>query len=334
MSVDSPKLVLVCGMSGAGKSTLINVVTGSNLPVGHGDESETSNITMEGIPVINLNGVYVQLVDVPGFDDTRDASDTEIYLQLTTWLATRYPGDQRVSGLIYLRPISKPRVDKLEASFIGMFKALVGEEHLDHVILVTNRWNSPPDEGTEALEKKLASNEKYLGTQTGKRVRTGRFLDKFTKDEAHHILLPLRDLPYFTLQIQRETIEDQLSALEATAGQRLNDYMRGRAPELIRRAEEALKAAREAKRRLEEEKRKAEEAKARYEAEKCRLEKEVCLLEREQQLRDAGIISTTIAGGLALFGGPIFAVASKFVGQLIVEDVMVKDCSYECPAVI
>lgn len=101
----------VCGMTGAGKSTVslslsdltelaaltnrlyecqfINVLTGANLPVGHGVDSETTEVEERRIPLVKISQGYIRLVDTPGFDDSRDDSETAVLTRITEWLANR-----------------------------------------------------------------------------------------------------------------------------------------------------------------------------------------------------------------------------------------------------
>jgi predicted GTPase len=90
------KLILVLGATGAGKTTVnifllpccspnidpsilqfINSATGSDLKVGHGQESETTRIHFS--KTVEVEGEKLVLFDSPGFDDTY--KDDSIILQ-------------------------------------------------------------------------------------------------------------------------------------------------------------------------------------------------------------------------------------------------------------
>ena len=62
----------------------INLVSGSNLPVGEGLLSCTAEVKMS--PSFELAGYHVTLIDTPGFDDTFK-TDTEILKLISAFLA-------------------------------------------------------------------------------------------------------------------------------------------------------------------------------------------------------------------------------------------------------
>ncbi|KEZ40817.1 hypothetical protein SAPIO_CDS8009 [Scedosporium apiospermum] len=95
-------LVAVMGMTGAGKTTFINKVTGANMEIGHGLKSCTKE---PEISSIRINGQDLHLIDTPGFDDT-EMKDSDILLQIAEYLNT----DVRLSGILYLHPITTRRV--------------------------------------------------------------------------------------------------------------------------------------------------------------------------------------------------------------------------------
>jgi hypothetical protein len=68
----------------------INTVTGSYLTTNSSINSETIEIKQEGIPLVRVGNANIQLVDTPGFDDSRDETDTEVFMRITEWLALRW----------------------------------------------------------------------------------------------------------------------------------------------------------------------------------------------------------------------------------------------------
>jgi septin family protein len=71
------------------KRQFINTVTGSQLKVGHEIDSETVEVKEAGIPVVKMGDVYIQLVDTPGFGDSRDEDETRVFKCITEWLVAR-----------------------------------------------------------------------------------------------------------------------------------------------------------------------------------------------------------------------------------------------------
>ncbi|KAF8596833.1 hypothetical protein BDV93DRAFT_416904, partial [Ceratobasidium sp. AG-I] len=208
----------VCGITGAGKSTYINVATGASLPVGHGIDSETTDVEETSIPLVKIGDVYIQLVDTPGFDDSRDGSETAVLSRITKWLADSYRQGTRISGLIYLRPIHNVRVCRSEEALMRIFKHLCGEHSLDHVVLVTTRWYLPADPEDEARELELATNHRCFGSSGTKKVQTQRLKNKYSKEDAIHILKPLAQLSTITLEVQSETVNEGKSFMETSVG--------------------------------------------------------------------------------------------------------------------
>ena len=84
MLFDQPNL-RVMGATGSGKTSFINLVSGSNLKVGHGLKS-CSTVVQPSTP-FELDGRLVTLIDTPGFDDTT-MSDTDILKVIAAFLST------------------------------------------------------------------------------------------------------------------------------------------------------------------------------------------------------------------------------------------------------
>ncbi|KAF8598861.1 hypothetical protein BDV93DRAFT_592678 [Ceratobasidium sp. AG-I] len=198
------KTILVCGISGVGKSRFINTVTGSKLPVGHSTFSETKEITEDGIPLIKMGDKYIQLVDTPGFQDSRDEDEAPVFQNIADWLAKRYKANFRVTGFIYLRSIQEPRVLRAETGLIKMFKKLCGEDAIDHIVLTTNRWYPPPEKEEEDREAEMISDPRRFGSTGPKRVQVQRLNGKYQHEDALPILRVFENLGPVTLQIQDE----------------------------------------------------------------------------------------------------------------------------------
>lgn len=217
-SESRPKVFLVCGMTGAGKSTFINVLTGANLPVGHGVDSETTEVEERRIPLVKISQGYIRLVDTPGFDDSRDDSETAVLTRITEWLANSYRTGARITGLIFLRPIHTVRVCRSEAILMKMFKQLCGEDSLDHVVLITTRWHLPPEPEEEAREVALATNSRCFGTAGTQKVQIRHLENTYSKEDVMRIFESLAQLSPVTLQVQREIVRDGKSFKETSAG--------------------------------------------------------------------------------------------------------------------
>lgn len=144
--------VAVVGMTGAGKSYFTTQCTGEPpVHIGHGLEScvyrsPTREATADPVSVtkrttvhtMNRSGKTVHLVDTPGFGDTY-RSDEDVFLEIAYTLIKAYEFGIRVSGIVYLQPITDFRVTGTIRRSLEMLKSLCGPKALASVALVANR---------------------------------------------------------------------------------------------------------------------------------------------------------------------------------------------------
>ncbi|CAE6451281.1 unnamed protein product [Rhizoctonia solani] len=227
------KTVLVCGASGAGKSRFINTATGSNLVVGHGIDSETDQVIDKEIPFLKYGDNYVQLVDTPGFQDTRDGDEVPVFKNITEWLAARYAGNLRIVGFIYLRSIQEPKVLRAETRLMQMFKDLCGDDCLDRVLLVTNRWQQDSDEEEERREQEIITDIRRFGSTGTKHVQVRRLQNKYQPQDAQQIAGLFATQSPVTLQVQREIVDNGVAFNETTAGAHIEADLRVRIEEMV-----------------------------------------------------------------------------------------------------
>ncbi|CAE6519291.1 unnamed protein product [Rhizoctonia solani] len=220
------KTVLICGESGVGKSHFINTAVGANLLVGDGHDLGTRNVTDQGIPPLRYGDISIQLVDTPGFQNTRDTNEIPVFSDIARWLAER--ANQRIVGLIYLRSIHNPKVLRHEAQIIQAFKDLCGEDHLDHVVFVTNRWQPDSDEQEERREQNTITDVRKFGSAGIKRVQARRLRNKYGNWDAQEIVRLFATYTPVTLQIQHEIVDNHKSFGETKAGRRLEADIRER----------------------------------------------------------------------------------------------------------
>ncbi|CAE6403897.1 hypothetical protein ACGC1H_005842 [Rhizoctonia solani] len=218
LSEDNLKTVLVCGASGAGKSKFINTATGGDLTIGHGIDSETDRVVDTGIPLLKYGDNYVQLVDTPGFQDTRDGDEVPVFKNITEWLAARYTAKIRIVGFIYLRSIQEPRVLRAETRLIQMFRDLCGDDCLDRVVVVTNRWQPDADEEEVRREQEIITDIKRFGSTGNKKVQVRRLPNKYRTQHAQQIAGIFATYTPVTLQVQREIVDGGATFIETTAG--------------------------------------------------------------------------------------------------------------------
>lgn len=120
----------------------------------------------------------IHLVDTPGFDDTHK-TDAEILRGIADFLATVYEQRGKLSGILYLHPVTDDRMKGNALKNLAMFKKLIGEPCLKNVTLVTTKWSKVDKEVGERREQELydqfwkpmvacqATMRRYDGTSKG-----------------------------------------------------------------------------------------------------------------------------------------------------------------------
>ncbi|KAJ4425108.1 hypothetical protein N0V82_000163 [Gnomoniopsis sp. IMI 355080] len=204
-------LIAVMGMTGSGKTTFISKVTGrGDLQIGHDLTSCTRDIQ---VVETQINGQTVRFVDTPGFSDT-NMSDTEVLQMIADYLAAAYKQEMKLSGIIYLHPISDNRVTHHTTKNLDMFRKLTGEKNLKNVILATSMWDKVTfDEGVRR-EEELKTKFWRLLTVMG--AKTARHED--TAESAREIASMLLGNKPFYLQLQEEMGKDNKALRDTAAG--------------------------------------------------------------------------------------------------------------------
>ncbi|KAJ4390796.1 hypothetical protein N0V93_004394 [Gnomoniopsis smithogilvyi] len=204
-------LIAVMGMTGSGKTTFISKVTGRvDLQIGHDLTSCTRDIQ---VVETQINGQTVRFVDTPGFSDT-NMSDTEVLQMIADYLAAAYKQEMKLSGIIYLHPISDNRVTHHTTKNLEMFRKLTGEKNLKNVILATSMWDKVTLNEGIRREDELKSKFWKLLTVMG--AKTARHDD--TADSARKIASMLLGNKPFYLQLQEEMGKDNKALRDTAAG--------------------------------------------------------------------------------------------------------------------
>ncbi|PMD26343.1 hypothetical protein NA56DRAFT_537804, partial [Hyaloscypha hepaticicola] len=192
------------GMTGAGKTTLISEVTGLNMNIGHGLKSCTKEIQ---VATMRIDGYEVHLIDTPGFDDT-ELTDSDILIRIAGYLVT----DVRLSGILYLHPISTTRMGGAATRNLKMFQNLVGKDNMGNVKLITTKWAGVTPEQGQLYLKELVGEFWNSMIAAGAHVER---CDDIAKDGKRIIQTILKTSPV-TLRFQQE-IQDGLQPEETAA---------------------------------------------------------------------------------------------------------------------
>lgn len=169
---------------------------------------------------MQYNDVQLTLLDSPGFNDTY-RSDTEVLDSISTFLSDTYSQGFRLSGIIYLHPISHARMDGSSLRSLRMFRKLVGEDALSNVLLASTHWaHVSAEEGTrreadlrDKFWKPLLDNGAVMTRHTGGAASAMALVDD------------LIDKSRVVLDIQRELVDERMALIDTAAGSALNEEL-------------------------------------------------------------------------------------------------------------
>lgn len=165
-----------------------------------------------------IDSKVITLIDTPGFDDS-SVSDLEILRTLSKWLKEHCEEGQLLTGIIYLHPITKTRLEGSALRALTIMKKLCGQDNLKNVVLVTTFWNDVTWELGVRRERELISTDdfwKQLVDQGSKVERMSKDYKKFIP-----VLLEIAGRQPMKLSIQKE-MQDGKSLEETMAGLFIN----------------------------------------------------------------------------------------------------------------
>lgn len=135
---------LVFGRTGVGKSTFIRTLLShrdysARVPrQGHTLESCTSEY--EGFCYQTPEGQQVNLIDTPGFDDSR-FSDAENLAKLARCLQKLHEQGQMIDGVIFINPVTDVRLYGAALKMAEVIRRVCGEQFFSRIALVTSMWD-------------------------------------------------------------------------------------------------------------------------------------------------------------------------------------------------
>lgn len=109
-----------------------------------------------------LDDIRYVLVDTPGFDDDKQ-SDGEILKRISDFLSAEHEAGNLLSGIIYLHPINRPRVQGSTMVQIRVFKEFCGSDSYHNVVLGTTFWETIDESEATPREHELFSTPGFLG---------------------------------------------------------------------------------------------------------------------------------------------------------------------------
>lgn len=134
---------------------------------------------------------------------------------IADYLAAAYKQEMKLSGIIYLHPISDNRVTHHTTKNLDMFRKLTGEKNLKNVILATSMWDKVTPEEGDRREAELTSRFWKLLLAMG--AKTVRHTDNTQASACHLASLLLGNKPFY-LQLQEEMGKDNKALRDTAAG--------------------------------------------------------------------------------------------------------------------
>ncbi|KAJ3569541.1 hypothetical protein NP233_g4983 [Leucocoprinus birnbaumii] len=185
----------------------------------------------------NPNGRHFVFVDTPGFDE-KDRSDMQILTLINEWLKTTYKRDVKLSGLIYLHPITHNRMAGIPYRNLRMFGELCGDVAMSQVVLVTTMWErlglyegQEGEEGQKVGERRVQELRNKFWKELIEKGSEVDALKKATTEEAWRVVNKLierrKDLEKTAVLLQQEVVDKNIALKETQAGQALyTDYQK------------------------------------------------------------------------------------------------------------
>ncbi|KXX82681.1 Reticulocyte-binding protein 2 a [Madurella mycetomatis] len=169
------------------------------------------------------NGKTIHLIDTPGFDDTY-RTDSDVLRDLAYYLASSYGNGYRLSGIIYLHPITHNRLTGTAFKNLRTFRKLCGTQSMSSTVLATTMWSGVTPEVGNARELELKETAEFWGDM----IREGSTVYRHTDDHhsAINIISFLTDRDTKTvLELQAEMVDQKRSLEDTEAGREVDREM-------------------------------------------------------------------------------------------------------------
>ena len=155
---------LVAGATGVGKSSFINTLSRDGTGrarVGRTLQSCTADI--ESFPCVNHRGTRYNLIDTPGFDDSR-ISDAEVLTKFARFLSVLYGRGQKIHGVIFVHRITDVRLSGSAIRAAQIISRICGEPFRGSFAFVTSMWDLVIDRAIAIRrEKELFRHPQFWG---------------------------------------------------------------------------------------------------------------------------------------------------------------------------
>ena len=134
---------------------------------------------------------------------------------IADYLSAAYVGGKKLTGIIYLHPISDRRFTQHAIKNLEMFKKLTGDTNLKNVVLTTSMWDKVGE--VEGGRREIELRENFWKVLIAMGARTARYHG--TQRSAVDVAATLVGNKPFYVQLQEEMGRGHKSLRETSAGQ-------------------------------------------------------------------------------------------------------------------
>ena len=134
---------------------------------------------------------------------------------IADYLSAAYSGGMKLTGIIYLHPISDRRFTHHAAKNLEMFKKLTGEANLKNVVLTTSMWDKVGE--VEGGRREIELRENFWSLLLALGAKTARY--DGTHRSAVDVAATLIGNKPFYVQLQEEMGRGHKSLRDTSAGQ-------------------------------------------------------------------------------------------------------------------
>lgn len=131
-----------------------------------------------------------------------------------------YRENFKLSGIIYLHPISAVKMEGSALRNLRMFRKLCGEDALNHVFLATTHWKNVPEELGNKRVKELRENPEFWKGMLSRGAKVAKYLGD--RESGLDLIDVLVKMGRVTLGIQHELVNEGKELYQTAAGEAVN----------------------------------------------------------------------------------------------------------------